>query len=356
MNLIVHFCYEALGHSGAAKQAVTLIKAQDRDRNNNYDHLIVSFEVKAKSVSKSKLADVNVISVPRSFFQIAKIVFELSKQSSAFHLHGFNFAVILLSVILRVKCILKTTLLGEDDFDSIRKSKYGMVKLFFVKKIHKNIALSRKIFNVNSCYVNSEKILVIPNGVELGRQENVKSNDFCAVGLICPRKRTYDAIAFYIKNYLKIDESKLYVVGPGPEMSHLPEFDIGYYRKCLELAATVEQGRVVFAGNLNKSSLNKIYANCIASILLSKNEGMPNVILEAMSFNCVPIVSEMDGVAYEIIDNKINGFILKNLNENIEFSDIEKISIKNLPREKVDASFDVNKIALIYNDIYKSKK
>lgn len=37
---------------------------------------------------------------------------------------------------------------------------------------------------------------------------------------------------------------------------------------------------------------------------------MPNVVLEAMANNCVPITSEMDGVIFE---DKKQGFIWENL-------------------------------------------
>lgn len=89
----------------------------------------------------------------------------------------------------------------------------------------------------------------------------------------------------------------LTVVGDGP------------YRKELE-HITDECGVndfVVFEGKKNKSELKYFYSNADLFILPSESEGMPNVVLEAMSMG-LPIIMTPCGGAKELIDG--NGIVV----------------------------------------------
>lgn len=47
-----------------------------------------------------------------------------------------------------------------------------------------------------------------------------KENELGVVGMVCPRKRTYETIKYYVDNYSKLKNSKLYIVGPtGSELT-----------------------------------------------------------------------------------------------------------------------------------------
>jgi len=66
---------------------------------------------------------------------------------------------------------------------------------------------------------------------------------------------------------------------------------------------------VIFTGKLSKDKTYDIYKKSVALLFFSKKEGMPNVLLEAMAHNCIPIVSDIYEVSKEIIGD--NGeFIL----------------------------------------------
>ncbi len=51
--------------------------------------------------------------------------------------------------------------------------------------------------------------------------------------------------------------------------------------------------RIIFLGKMEREKLNYLYANCALFVIPSLHEGMPNVLLEAMSFNCKILASRI---------------------------------------------------------------
>lgn len=85
-------------------------------------------------------------------------------------------------------------------------------------------------------------------------------------------------------------EIHLDIIGDGPE------------RKAFEEHA-VRLGivdRVTFHGWLGRSELNGFYAQAHILLLLSKTEGWPKVVGEAMAFGCVPICSNVSSIGYHL--------------------------------------------------------
>ena len=186
----------------------------------------------------------------------------------------------------------------------------------------------QKIKDINSKYIDNSKIELIPNGVLMA--ENCptlkeKENAFCFVGLVCERKKTYESIKYFIDNYSQDITTKMYVVGPYKNMQNNHEFSDEYVNKCFELIKNnALENRVIFTDRVSKEETQNIFKKSKALLFFSDKEGMPNVVLEAMANNCVPITSEMDGVIREIFEDKKQGFILD--------GDFEKINISLIDR------------------------
>ena len=229
---------------------------------------------------------------------------------------------------LRKKMILKTTLYSDDDFATLTRKNAWRIKYFFIKRIHKIVVPSEKLREFNSRYIDIRKIEVIPNGVVVpdncsGLED--KENAFCYVGLVCERKRTYESIKYFINNYSEDLTSKMYIVGPYKNLDNNFELTEDYVNKCFRLVRENKlENRIIFTGLLSKEDVQKIFIKCKALLFFSVREGMPNVVLEAMANNCVPITSEMDGVIREIFEDKKQGFILD--------GDFEKINISLIDR------------------------
>lgn len=77
--------------------------------------------------------------------------------------------------------------------------------------------------------------------------------------------------------------------------------DKEYLERCKNLIKENKDKHIIITGKLTHIELQKIYLNCKSVILFSKREWMPNVVLEAMAYNVVPIMKRMYGLSIEIL-------------------------------------------------------
>jgi len=100
----------------------------------------------------------------------------------------------------------------------------------------------------------------------------------------------------------------LHLVGDGDRLA--------FYKKKAK-SINVE---IIFHGLLSRIEVQEIYKKSHAIVLPSASEGFPKVIMEALNFGCVPIVSNISSIGHYIIDGK-NGFLLE---------DISTLALKNI--------------------------
>jgi len=349
--MIAYFVHNLDSYSGAAQQALLLAKHMKRD--------ILFFNHNNKTFQKYKHNQfIEIIDLPQNrFFQALIILFFTLKYSiRIYHFHGSFNVGMFIGTILRKKMILKTTLLGDDDFDTFASKRSWKIRYFSIKHIYKNIVLSKKLKEINSKYIDNSKIELIPNGVLLA--ENCptleeKENAFCFVGLVCERKKTYESIKYFIENYAEDTTSKMYVVGPYKNIQNNHEFSVEYVAKCFDLIkSNALENRVIFIDRVSKEETQSIFKKSKVLLFFSDKEGMPNVVLEAMANNCVPITSEMDRVIREIFENKKQGFILDGDFEKVDISLINELIENRVAYLHVRDRFGIDVIAGKYRGIY----
>lgn len=345
--MIAYFVHNLDSYSGAAQQALLLAKNMKRN--------ILFFNHNNKTFRRYKYSNfIEIVDLPQNKFLQLFIVlfFTLKYNIKIYHFHGLFNVGMFLGTILQKKMILKTTLLGDDDFDTFASKKSWKVRYFLIKHIYKNIVLSKKLKGINSKYIDSSKIELIPNGVLLAEncptiQE--KENAFCFVGLVCERKKTYQSIKYFIDNYSSNTTTKMYVVGPYKNMQNNHEFSDEYVNKCFELIKKNGlENRVLFTDRVSKEETQNIFKKCKALLFFSDKEGMPNVVLEAMANNCVPITSEMDGVIREIFEDKKQGFILDDSFNKIDISLINELIENRVSYLHVRDKFGIDVIGKKY--------
>lgn len=349
--MIAFFVHNLDSYSGAAQQALLLAKHLDRDmlifnhNNSNYKKYNIDRNITIIDLSKNKLWQFFII-----FFITVKYKIII------YHFHGSFNVGLLLGYLLNKKMIMKTTLLGDDDFNTFSSKKIWKIRYFLIKKLYKNIVLSNKLKEINSKYMDSSKIELIPNGVLMANNcpsLQKKENSFCFVGLVCERKRTYESIKYFIDNYSKDKTTKMYVVGPYKNMNYNNEFSNEYVEKCFELIKNSNlEKRITFTGRISKEETQDIFKKSKALLFFSSKEGMPNVVLEAMANNCVPITNELDGVIREIFEDKKQGFILDDSFGDVKTSDIENMIEKQAPFLLVKGKFSIDVIASRYMGLY----
>ena len=182
----------------------------------------------------------------------------------------------------------------------------------------------------NYPFIKNKK--VIPNFLKINEKYdfykiNEKEDIILAVGRLHQVKQ----FKLLIKLYSRLDTNyKLYIVGDGVERKELEKL----------IQKLNLKGRVFLKGQ--KKDIYKYYKKAKIFVLTSKYEAFPNVILEAMHFGCAIVSFDCDYGPRAIINNNINGFLVKKENE---FLDKLNILIKN----------DELRIKMARNAIFRAK-
>lgn len=167
------------------------------------------------------------------------------------------------------------------------------------------VSQDTRLFWENEVGLSSDKSNVIndyvlipsqsPKGKKIPKKEIVF---LCVANLIPIKNHTF--LFNSLKNILIDTNSKLLLLGRGTED----------YLQILE--NEVEnlniKNHVEFLGY--KKNVNSFISKSDIVLLFSKSEGLPNIIIEAMSLGAVTIATKVGGIS-EIIDNEKNGFLIK---------------------------------------------
>ena len=157
--------------------------------------------------------------------------------------------------------------------------------------------------------VEEKNLKVIYNGTEIhdsydsGIIVSKTPFTFLTVGRLAPWKNIptiIKALKIYKKEGMQF---KFYIVGSGPEEDNLKEL----------VSASGLQNEVEFTGQLIKTELVEYYKKADIYIQASSYEGLPHVILEAISHNLSIISTPIGGTNEILLDGK-NGWVwnLKN--------------------------------------------
>ena len=183
--------------------------------------------------------------------------------------------------------------------------------------------------------VKENRIKVIYNGTKLKNKPNPindQPNDyfkFITVGRLAPWKNI-DIIIEALSDYKKANQNFIfYIVGSGPEETKLKKLV-----NDLDL-----ENFVTFTGQLQKDDLNYYLQKSDIYIQASSYEGLPHVILEAMSHN-LSIISTPIGGTNEVIQDGKNGWVWE-LENNFKPNKNNLIEIFN--NLKLNSSDDINK-------------
>ena len=156
--------------------------------------------------------------------------------------------------------------------------------------------------------MNNERLLVIPNGADVNRftpRRNYGSSDtftILFVGRLTSQKGA-DTLIQAIKSLVRLSPStkfSLKIVGDGAMRKSLVKLsqDMGVSDK------------VSFTGWCDRSALPALYAGADAFVLPSRDEGMPNALMEAMSCGLPVIATRVPGNT-DLIEDGRNGILVE---------------------------------------------
>ncbi len=192
-----------------------------------------------------------------------------------------------------------------------QRSKWGGFAIKFLKLGEKTaakyadeiIVLSK---NVQDYFLNTygRKTVYIPNGIEkpeikgdlfIKEKFNIENNGYILfLGRIVPEK----GVHYLINAYKSIETDKKLVIAGGS--SHTDD----YMSELKELAET--DNRIIFTDFVEGEALAELYSNAYIYCLPSDVEGMPLSLLEAMSYGCCCLTSDIPECTQVCGDNAVS--------------------------------------------------
>lgn len=341
--------------AGAEKQLFELAK---RLNKNNYDIFVCTIMSEGNGELLEKLRDEDIkcgslnVNHKWQFLKVFKLVYFLKKEKPVI-IQSFLFFDNLLSRFFGKTMGIPIIISGQRNVETHRSKLRNLLEkktIKFSDYVVSNTVAGKEIL-INREHLSEEKIKVIYNGINLEPVDCLPSNrEYLVLGFV-GRLENQKGINFLLEalHFLKDKKIKLKIVGDGGAEKNLKA-------KSKDLGVC---DQVEFLGR--KENAHNYIKNFDIFVLPSLWEGMPNVILEAMSQEKLVIATDVGGISEMIVDSQ-NGFLVdsgnseelaKKINYVLSLSEDEKLKIKKNARKTVEENFSIDKMVKKYEDLYK---
>ncbi len=324
--------------------------------NSGHDITVICLTDK-KHVDDSNFKIVRILRNQNLLIRWLKTVFQIIREgynADLLFVNGLPMESYVANIFIRKKLIRKIVgdwawergmnkrIINEsfDDFQNKKHNLHLQIAKFSrgwtATKANLIITPSKHLKNVvNSWGVKENCIKVIYNGTKLKNKPDPivdQTYDYLkiiTVGRLAPWKNI-DIIIEALNDYKKVNQNFiLNIVGSGPEE-----------KKLKKIVSNLElENFITFTGQLEKDDLNLYLQKSNIYIQASSYEGLPHVILEAMSHN-LSIISTPIGGTNEVIQDGKNGWVW-NLENN--FKPNKNDLLATLNNLKLNSSEDFNK-------------
>lgn len=252
---------------------------------------------------------------------------------------------ILLIIAIR-KCKSDAIVSTRVEFN-VLLSKYGKDETLKIAQEHCYHNNDKKYINkIKNCYYNIDylcaltttlkcdyekfleknshtKVVLLPNMLTyLPNKKSKLNNNIITVSRLDYGKRNDEIIKAFSK--IKDKNSKLFIIGDGKEYNNLKNI----------ISALNLDSRVFLLGYLPHEKIEKYMLDSSIFLMASITEGLPMVLLEAMSYGVPCIAYETASGTGDIIENEYNGYLVKNRDESEYIKDINLILRDKKLREK----------------------
>ena len=241
------------------------------------------------------------------------------------HVHGAYWRVaslLLVAKLLGKKTVVKLSMMGTDDPLTIRRRRFGSLLLRAVASADATVAISEELANSYlEARLPPERLIRIPNGVETNVFRPVGSDSRRAlraelgfppdapivlfVGVVCWRKGVDRLLQAWSEVRQRCPNARLALVGPLGTSARQYGYPFGDYVQDF-VAKKDRRARVRILGH--QEHVERFYQMADVFVLPSRNEGLPNALLEAMACALPPVVTPFAG-ASELIENGRNGLL-----------------------------------------------
>ncbi len=323
-----------------------------------YDVEIITLDPKECDVKKSLINGIKVIcfncGIKKSLMRIP-IYLKKSKPNIVFSFYPLvNLSVLIAKHFLHLKFIYISRCNNTLSVKNKILLNNEKSKLIYIKKliVFKLLELLYKYSDmivaqcdgmrkdlIDNYGVKPEKCVTIYNPVRetFAFNHNLKSKDnyILCVGRLHLQKAFDVAIRCFSKISCKYPDLKLFIAGKG---------DLEDYLKKLALNLNIHN-KVNFIGYTE--NIQSLYENAKFTLLTSVVEGFPNVLLESIAVGTPVVAFDCPSGPSEIIQEGVNGFLVRNKDENALVSSMDKALTFNWDREAVHASslkYSINNI------------
>lgn len=209
---------------------------------------------------------------------------------------------------------------NNNKYIKVLSKKYNRIDYLFA--LTKTLEKDYKKFLVNNKHT---KVVLMPNMLNYipDKVSDLNNKNIVTVSRFDYGKKNDDIIRAFSK--VSDKNCKLYLIGDGKEYNNLLKLidDLGL------------NDRVILTGYKTHEEIEKYMLNSCLFLMASLTEGLPMVLLEAMSYGIPCIAYETASGVSDIINDNKNGFIVKNRNEKEYVAKINKILSNDSYRKKL---------------------
>ena len=271
------------------------------------------------------------------------------------HVHEANHIAIIGLIAAKLfgkKLIIRKATVENYDWNELRRHMLGKIILANIVKADCYAAISEQIEQELKLYQKKSHFIIapIPNGVEMPfRAAPVAHNNVVTYTGRLSIEKGVDILLHAWSLCHNANGYELIIIGDGPEMSHL---------KDIALRLPVHT-RVTFIGMIHDVAPYLIKTKIF--VLPSRLEGMPNALLEAMSFGLPCVATDVSG-SVDLVQNGINGLLVerktpKSLAQAIDYliqNPQDAMNMGKKARELIETRYDIRIIGKQYVELYRS--
>lgn len=361
-------------YSGAAKQAISLAKKL-RDHGHEVEFITLRRQEESSSGEfegfkvwriKEGKAKYRELFFWWNFF---RFVWHRRHDFDILHSHGayyYNSFIGPLARILGKKSLVKTSL-ANNDLAGLGDGISGRLHRFFLDRVDVYIAISQELRSeFRELAFPDSKVLLIPNGVDTDRFRPATPAEVIqkkqklgldpqqpvalTVGVFDRRKNIGWLIDEWVRHQGFDTGAKLLAIGPQSRDDENGEFLRG-----LKATADENPQLVQILGHVD--AIEDYFAIADVFILSSTNEGMPNVVLEAMAAGLPCVATAVSGCG-DLVTEGVNGFLfppndsdgLRQALQRLFSGDVVKYGAAS--RGLVEQQFSMHALAHRYSALY----
>lgn len=308
----------------------------------------------------------------RAFFFSLLVARELIRQRKNFeivHIHGAYLRIIPIVFVARklgLPCIVKMSMYGTDDPETIRRRRFGRLLLRSLASVDAVVSISSEL---TAAYRRSglppENFVEIPNGVDTGRFRPAAADDRARIrdrlgfpesarvavftGAVQRRKGVDILLAAWRLVCNNHSDALLVLVGPLDEMEEDAR---------AELIRVLETSERTIAAGFRTDVEDYLRASDVF-VLPTRMEGLSNAVIEAMACGLPSVASNIGGNT-DLVDHGKTGFLFdvddteelaRRIGELFDDTDMRE-QFGRRAREKAEADFSIEQTAKRYADLY----